>query len=126
MPFPEVYFSIPPCAASMAFYHYAKILLLLDELEDNSQIHSSSGARLRHYRETSREINYHCRETCAIAVGRPPGSVRMHLIRPLILAGQCLENVEERKFVAELLMEIDMDVGVPTEQAAKQLLAELG
>ena len=124
MPFPEVYFSIPACAASVQFYHFARILLLLDELQDNSQNQSSTSSCLRHYREVSRKINSHCREICAIAVGRPPNSVRIHLPQPLFLAGQCLEDVEERKCVVELLREIERDIGWATEYRAKQLLAE--
>lgn len=124
MPFPELYFSIPACAASIQFYHFARILLLLDELQDNSQDQSSTSNRLRHYREVSRKINSHCREICAIAVGRPPGSVRIHMPQPLFLAGQCLEDAEERKYVVELLREIERDTGWATEYRAKQLLAE--
>lgn len=124
MPFPEVYFSIPACAASIQFYHFARILLLLDELQDNSQDQSSTSNRLRHYREVSRKINSHCREICAIAVGRPPGSVRIYMPQPLFLAGQCLEDMEERKCVVELLREIERDLGWATEYRAKQLLAE--
>jgi hypothetical protein len=124
MPFPEVYFSIPACAASIQFYHFARILLLLDELQDDSPNQSSTSNRLRHYREVSRKINSHCREICAIAVGRPPGSVRIHMPQPLFLAGQCLEDVEERKCVVELLREIERDTGWATEYRAKQLLAE--
>ena len=124
MPFPELYFSIPACAASVQFYHFARILLLLDELQDNSHDQSSTSNRLRHYRDVSRKINSHCREICAIAVGRPQGSVRIHMPQPLFLAGQCLEDLEERKCVVELLREIERDTGWATEYRAKQLQAE--
>ncbi len=124
MPFPELYFSITACAASIQFYHFARIILLLDELQDDSRDQASTSNRLRHYREVSRKINSHCREICAIAVGRPPGSVRMHMPQPLFLAGQCLEDLEERKCVVELLREIERDTGWATEYRAKQLQAE--
>jgi hypothetical protein len=124
MPFPELYFSIPACAASIQYYHFSRILLLLDELQDDSQNPFSTSNRLRHYREVSRKISSHCREICAIAVGRPPGSVRMHMPQPLFLSGQCLEDLEERKSVVELLREIERDTGWATEYRAKQLEAE--
>jgi hypothetical protein len=124
MPFPELYYSTPSCAASIHFYHFARILLLLDELQDDSQNQPSTSNRLRHYREVSKKINSHCREICAIAVGRPPGSVRIHIPQPLFLAGQCLEDMEERKCVIELLREIERDTGWATEYRAKQLVAE--
>jgi hypothetical protein len=124
MPFPELYFSISACAASIQYYHFARILLLLDELQDDTQNQASTSNRLRHYRDVSRKINSHCQEICAIAVGRPPGSVRMHMPQSLFLSGQCLEDFEERRCVVELLREIERDTGWATEYRAKQLETE--
>lgn len=121
--FAEVFYSLPCCSVTMQHYHFAQIILLLHQPRDDS---NSFRDRLRQYREIPEKIVHHSREICANALGRPPGHVRIHMLQPLFVAGQCLESSEERKVIIGLLRGIETDLGWATEYRVKELLGEWG
>jgi hypothetical protein len=121
--FAEVSYSVPLCSVTIQHYHFAQIILLLHQLREDS---NSVRDRLRRYREILEKIAYHSLEICAIALGRPPGYVQIHMLQPLFVAGQCLESSEERKVIVELLRGIETDLGWTTEYRVKELLEEWG
>jgi hypothetical protein len=119
----EMFYSIPLCAVTMQHYHFARIILLLHKPRGLS---SSVREQLQEVREIPDKIKYHSREICGIALGRPPGYVRIHMLQPLFLAGQCLEEQEERKIILGILRGIELDLGWAAEYRVKELLAEWG
>lgn len=121
--FAEVFYSIPLCSVTMQHYHFAQIILLLHMPRETS---ASVMDQLRSYRAVPEKIAYHSREICAIALGRPPAHVRIHMLQPIFLAGQCLEGLQERKVILELLRNIETDLGWATEYRVQELLKEWG
>lgn len=122
-PFPEIYFSIPMCAASIQHYHFACILLLLNQ--PNESLPSQSiGERLRGYRQISKEVDRHVRAICGIALANPPGAVRIHMLQSLYLAGLCLGRREEQQIIVDLLRGIEAELGWLTAYQVHQLKTE--
>ena len=126
IPFPELYYNVPICAATMQHYHFARILLLLNQLPNAESSRDPMLGHLRGYRRVSKELDSHVREICGIALARPPGAVRIHMLQPLYLAGLIVEGEEERRLVLELLHEIEEDLGWATQHRIQALRAEWG
>ena len=116
----EIYFSIPMYAASIQHYHFACIILLLNQPTESLQ-GQTIGDRLRRYRQISEKVDHHAREICGIALANPPGAVRIHMLQPLYLAGFCLEHREERQTISDLLRGIEADLGWVTGYRVDQL-----
>ncbi len=125
-PFSEVWYSIPMCASTMQSYHMAQILLLINKPHESTARRSTVANRLQSYRSIEPEIRYHSHEICGIALSRPEGSVRIHQLQPLFVAGQCLTEPRERRVILELLRSIEADLGWATEYRVQQLLHEWG
>jgi hypothetical protein len=121
--FSEMFYSIPLCAVTVQHYHFARIILLLHKPRG---VLPSVREQLQEVREIPEKIKYHSREICGIALGRPPGYVRIHMLQPLFMSGQCLEKVEERKIILDILRGIELDLGWATECRVKELLADWG
>ncbi|KAJ9202683.1 putative C6 finger domain protein [Paecilomyces variotii] len=124
LPFPEIFYSLPICAATMQHFHFARIALLLNRPPDVVSSASTARDRLQGFREVTKEVEHRCREICGIALGRPEGAVRIHMVQPLFVAGQCLENPEERQIIIDLLRGIEADFGWSTDYRIKQLQAD--
>lgn len=124
LPFPEIFYSLPICAATMQHFHFARIALLLNRPPDVVSGASTARDRLQGFREVTKEVEHRCREICGIALGRPAGAVRIHMVQPLFVAGQCLENPEERQIIIDLLRGIEADFGWATDYRIKQLQAD--
>ncbi|KAI9724777.1 MAG: hypothetical protein M1812_000053 [Candelaria pacifica] len=122
----EIWYSIPMCASTMQSYHMARILLLINKPQESTARRSTVAKRLQSYRNIESDILYHSREICGIALSRPEGSVRIHSLQPLFVAGQCLTESHERKIVLNMIRSIETDLGWATEYRVKQLLAEWG
>ncbi|KAH8807643.1 hypothetical protein F5884DRAFT_900006 [Xylogone sp. PMI_703] len=128
--FSEIFYSFPSCAATMQHYYFARLLILLHS-PLTAATHKSgkapvAGERLQQYRDFSREVDFCCQEICGIALGRPEGAVRIHMVQPLFVAGQCMEHREQRRIVISLLQGIELDTGWETGYRVRQLLAEWG
>lgn len=123
LPFPEVIYSLPTCAASMQQYHFGRIALLLNRPPDIVSAPSTAFDRLQGYRETTKEVEYFCRELCGIALGRPHAEIRVHMIPILFAVGQCLESAEEHRIIVDLLRGIEADFGWATDYVVQNLQA---
>lgn len=121
--FAEIFYSIALCAVTMQQYHFARILMLLHKPREAS---TSVRSQLRSYREIPEKIVYHSREICAIALGRPSGYAQIHMVQPLFVAGQCLEDRAERVVILDLLRGIETDMGWATGYRVTELLKEWG
>ncbi|KAJ6084220.1 hypothetical protein N7486_011020 [Penicillium sp. IBT 16267x] len=86
-PIPEILYGRPACAAAIRHYHFGRIALLLNQPTDPIN---------------SLKVEFHAREICGIALGRPPDSVRIFMIPILFAVGQCLENPGEHGLVTNL------------------------
>ncbi|GAD92934.1 C6 finger domain protein, putative [Paecilomyces variotii No. 5] len=124
LPFPEIFYSLPICAATMQHFHFARMALLLNRPPDVVSGATTARDRLQGFREVTKEVEHRCREICGIALGRPEGAVRIHMVQPLFVAGQCLENPEERQIIIDLLRGIEADFGWSTDYRIKQLQAD--
>ena len=121
VPFPEVFHSLPTCAAGMQQYHFGRMALLLNRPTDAVSAPSTAFDRLQDYREITKEVEHRCREICGIALGRPRGEVRIHMVPLLFAVGQCLESEEERQVIMNLLRGVEADLGWATEYAIQKL-----
>lgn len=120
---PEIFYGRPACAAAIQHYHFGRIALLLNQPTDPINSLSTSFDRLRGYREVSREVEFHSREICGIALGWPPDAVRIFMIPILFAVGQCLENPDEHVLITKLLRSVEEDLGWATDSTIQKLQA---
>ncbi|KAJ5631491.1 transcriptional regulator family: Fungal Specific TF [Penicillium longicatenatum] len=122
-PIDQIFYGRPGGAAAIQHYHFGRIALLLNQPTDPINSLSTSFDRLRGYWEVSREVEFHIREICGIALGRPPDAVRIFMIPTLFAVGQCLENPGEHALVTYLLSSVEMDLGWATDYTIQRLQA---
>ncbi|TVY49400.1 hypothetical protein LCER1_G007742 [Lachnellula cervina] len=122
--FSEIWYSIPMCASTMQSYHMARTVLLINKPHESTARRSTLSNRLHSYRSIELEVRHHSHEICGIALGRPEGSVRIHQVQPLFVAGQCLTDSRERRVLLELLRGVENDLGWATDYRVQQLLKE--
>ncbi|KAJ5220555.1 hypothetical protein N7468_009759 [Penicillium chermesinum] len=122
LPFPETLFSSSTCAAAMQHYHFGRIALLLNRPENDSPSLGSSFDRLKRYREVTKEVEFRCREVCSIALGRPHGAVRVHMIPLLFGVGKCIEGSTERRTILDILHGVTRDLGLRTASMINMLV----
>lgn len=101
--FPEIWYSIPMCASTMQSYHMARTILLINQPQESSARRSTLSGRFYSYGQVRREVRHHVHEICGIALGRPDGSVRIHQVQALFVAGQCMEDERERRVLLGML-----------------------
>ncbi|KAE8148903.1 hypothetical protein BDV25DRAFT_157310 [Aspergillus avenaceus] len=123
MPFPEIFYSLTSCAATMQQYHFGRLALSLNRPPDAVSGPSTAFDRLQGYRELMKETDYRCREICGIALGRPKNAARVCTVPILFAVGQCFENPEERQIVVGLLRGIEADLGWETSFRVEKLHA---
>ncbi|KAG4027485.1 hypothetical protein MFRU_029g00090 [Monilinia fructicola] len=124
--FPEIWYSIPMCGSTMQSYHFTRILLLINKPHESTTKRTTVSNRLHSYRSIEMEARYHSHEICGMALGRPEGSVRIHQVQALFVAGQCLTDTKERKVILDLLRGIETDLGWATDYRVKQLVKDWG
>ena len=122
--FPEIWYSIPMCASTMQSFHMARVLLLVNKPHESTAHRSTVASRLSSYRTIDAEVRHHSHEICGIALGRPEGSVRIHQVQPLFVAGQCMHGNRERRIVLDILRDIEADLGWATDYRIRQLLKD--
>ncbi|KAJ8065820.1 hypothetical protein OCU04_006483 [Sclerotinia nivalis] len=122
--FPEIWYSIPMCGSTMQSYHFTRILLLINKPHESTTKRTTVSNRLHSYRSIEMEVRHHSHEICGIALGRPEGSVRIHQVQPLFIAGQCLTETKERKVILDLLKDIEIDLGWATDYRVQQLVKD--
>ncbi|KAL4914963.1 hypothetical protein BDW62DRAFT_189406 [Aspergillus aurantiobrunneus] len=121
MPFPEIFYSLPSCAAAMQQYHFGRLALSLNRPSDDIAGPSTAFDRLQGYRDLTKEVDHRCREICGIALARPQSGVRVQMITLLYAVGQCLEKPEEKLIVVDLLRGIEADLGWSTASQVQKL-----
>ncbi|OQE21077.1 hypothetical protein PENSTE_c012G00225 [Penicillium steckii] len=119
--FPEMVFGLPSCASAIQHYHFGRIALLLNQPTDPINSLSVSFDRLHGYREVTKEVEFHVREICGVALGRPQNAVRLPMIPILYAVGQCLVSPHERQILVELLQDVEKDLAWPTNYAIQLL-----
>lgn len=124
--FDEIWYSMPMCASTMQAYHMARILLIINRPHESTQRRSTVHMRLNSYRSIENEVRDRSHKIVAIALGRPEGSVRIHQVQALFVAGQCLLEDGERRVVVDLLRGIERDLGWATDYRVRQLIKEWG
>ncbi|KAL7930199.1 hypothetical protein V8C35DRAFT_313787 [Trichoderma chlorosporum] len=115
--FDEILFPSAVSAATLSYYHFARILLLLAKPTDQS----NPQAMLLYYREILADIEDHCTKICGIAAARPGPAARIHSVLPLFLAGECLVEPRLRTAVVQLLQDVEADTGWPTASYINRL-----
>ncbi|KAB8256297.1 hypothetical protein BDV32DRAFT_97146 [Aspergillus pseudonomiae] len=123
LPFPEIFYGLTSCAATMQQYHFGRLALSLNRPPDAVSGPSTAFDRLQGYRELMKETEYRVREICGIALGRPRSAARVYTIPLLFAVGQCFENPEERQIVVDLLRGIEADLGWETSVRIQKLQA---
>lgn len=125
---PETWFSSETCAIAMAFYHMAKILLLVNQPQEGffaMQPHKRD--LLGTYNALQRSLNHHVMEILPIAYGMSSATVvQKYMLQPLYVAGRCLSSWDERQIVIERLRYIEGALGLATEYRVKCLAEEWG
>ena len=114
------------CASTMQSYHMARTILLMNRPHESTARRSTLSDRLHSYRTIEKEVRYHSHEICGIALGRPEGSVRIHQVQPLFVAGQCLTESRERRIILDLLRGIESDLGLGNRLSRKATIKSGG
>ncbi|GAD92226.1 conserved hypothetical protein [Paecilomyces variotii No. 5] len=124
----ECWFPTNTCAIAMAFYHMARILLLVKQPRELflSKGLGNQADLLDSYNSLQHQLHCHSMKIISIARGMPSNAVRKYLIQPLYVTGRCLTDSTERQEVLYLLDQIEADVGIFTEYRKKDLLKEWG
>ncbi|RAH86776.1 hypothetical protein BO86DRAFT_73044 [Aspergillus japonicus CBS 114.51] len=111
----ESWYASDTCAIAMAFYHMARIVLLIHQPQDvflqQSRNHTDL---LRSYTGLQQGLRRHAMEIVPISRGMPSDVVQKYLIQPLYMAGRCLGEPKERQEVLAILLSIDDNLGVFT------------
>ncbi|EXJ86548.1 hypothetical protein A1O3_03501 [Capronia epimyces CBS 606.96] len=123
--FTRIFFSVPMCAAALQLYHFAQILLLLNQPVDESDTRNLAN-RIRMFRKVSEESEHHSRQICGIALGKPPPAVARQMVHSLYLAGLCFEEKDDRVVVVELLKNIERETGATTAHRVRELREQWG
>ncbi|KIX10452.1 uncharacterized protein Z518_01535 [Rhinocladiella mackenziei CBS 650.93] len=123
--FTRLFFSVPMCAAALQLYHFAQILLLLNQPVDESDSRNLAN-RIRMFRTVSEESEHHSRQICGIALGKPPPAVSRQMVHSLYLAGLCFEEKDDRLVVLELLHNIEKETGCSTAHRVRDLRQQWG
>ncbi|RVX68088.1 hypothetical protein B0A52_08227 [Exophiala mesophila] len=123
--FVRLYYSVPLCAAALQLYHFAQILLVLNQPVDEKDA-KHLAKRLQMFRKVSEESEHHSRRICGIALGKPPPAVSRQMVHSLYLAGVCFEEDQDRKVVVDLLHNVEKDTGLSTAQRLKDLREQWG
>ncbi|EXJ80333.1 hypothetical protein A1O1_08477 [Capronia coronata CBS 617.96] len=123
--FTRIFFSVPMCAAALQLYHFAQILLLLNQPVDESDTRNLAN-RIRMFRKVSEESEHHSRQICGIALGKPPPAVARQMVHSLYLAGLCFEAKDDRMVVIELLKNIERETGASTAHRVRELREQWG
>lgn len=123
--FTRLFFSVPMCAAALQLYHFAQILLLLNQPVDESDTRHIAN-RIRMFQKVSEESEHHSRQICGIALGKPPPAVSRQMVHSLYLAGLCFQGKDDRMVVLELLGNIEKETGCSTAHRVRDLRKEWG
>lgn len=122
----EIWYGMPMCAATMQSYHMARAILLVNRPQESTVRRTTLSERLHSYRTIESQVRYHSMEILGIALGRPPDTVKVHMVQPLFVAGQCLTGDFERRTIITQLRIIEEDLGWATEYRVTQLLKAWG
>ena len=122
--FSKLFFSIPLCAAALQLFHFAKILLILNQ--PMLQGDGNPAKRLRAFRNASEDSVFHSRQICGIALGRPSPSVQRQMVQSLYLAGLCFEAQIDQDVVLRVLRDIEASTGCSTRSQIEALEVEWG
>ncbi|RAK94970.1 uncharacterized protein BO80DRAFT_369917, partial [Aspergillus ibericus CBS 121593] len=123
----ETWFSSDTCAIAMAFYHMARMVLLINRpLELFLQQLPHQPDLLATYRALQDGLRHHASEIIPIAHGMPSAVVRKYLLQPLYVAGRCLQDISDRRSLLAILGPIDDDLGAFTDYRKRDLCEEWG
>ena len=123
----ETWFSSDTCAIAMAFYHMARMVLLIHRpVELFLQQQPPQLDLLVTYRSLQESLRHHASEIIPIAHGMPSDVVRKYLLQPLYVAGRCLQDSSDRKSLLAILGQIDDDLGAFTDYRKRDLCEEWG
>ena len=124
--FEQVWFPQSWVAATMAHYHMARILLLLNKPHESTARRSTLGTRFESMTAISEETVRHCYQIIGISLTTPDSAAFIHLTQPLFVAGHCLTNTRERLIVIDHLRAIQRNLGWSTDDRLQQLYEQWG
>ena len=118
----EVWYSCPLIAVAAALHHMAQILLLVNAPITTDIRNQRELLRASHLLQA--KLRHHAAEVFAIALGKQKDPVRLHLLQPLFVAGQCLTEREDRIFLIKLIRALETDLGLMSEYRVSDLITE--
>lgn len=111
----------------MAFYHMARILLLVNQhQEEFLATQPYKGDLLETCNALQLNLSHYVVEIIPIAHGMSNTTVQEYMLQPLYIAGRCLSSWNERQIVIENLRHIEGTLGLATEYRVKCLAEEWG
>jgi hypothetical protein len=126
----EAWFTSSVLAMAAIYFHTIMILLLRSMPNENLSTLSTrpngppDWMSICH--SLQQDITDHARKLISIAVGVPQYSVKVHMLQPLYIAGQCLSDDCGRKRLVELLEEMEWETGIATGYRVQELVREWG
>ncbi|KAJ5110648.1 hypothetical protein N7532_001183 [Penicillium argentinense] len=121
----ETWLSSETCAVAMAFYHMARIVLIINQPQEIFiTAQKKPGDLLSTYKVLHENLTHHANEILPIAHGMPNITVQKYLVQPLYVSARCFLGWNERITVIELLRNIQASLGLATEYRVKDLAEE--
>lgn len=124
----ETWFSKSTCAVAIAYYHMARMLLLIQQPSSLTLAgNSGKGSHfdlLHAYRSVQEEMRRHAKQVISIALGMPYNMAMIYMIQPLYVSGRCLTNISEQERLVNILQSIQMNFGCSTEYRIRDLCAD--
>ncbi|KAL2825733.1 hypothetical protein BDW59DRAFT_69656 [Aspergillus cavernicola] len=123
----EIWFTSDLSAITLAFYHMARIILLIHRpMELFIQQSRSQDDILSTYNTLQHGLRQHAIEIIPIMHAMPSETVRKYMLQPLYVAGRSLIDDKERRALLQILRDMADDFGLFTDYRIKDLCEEWG
>lgn len=122
----ETWYSSDLAAASLLYYHMARLLLLIHQPADVVFPRAQGPDLLQVLRQVEDKLRFHTSEVVAIFRGTLCDPVKLRAIQPLYVAGRCCKENGDKRTIVRSLQSVQDSLGVTTEYRVNELLQEWG
>ncbi|KAL4785015.1 hypothetical protein BJX76DRAFT_325780 [Aspergillus varians] len=123
----EIWFESDICAITLAFYHMARMIMLINRPINLLVQQSRDGNDLLGtYNTLQQDLRKHAMEIIPMMHAIPSETVRKYMLQPLYVAGRSLTDDLERRSLLRILRAMGDDFGLFTDYRIQDLCEEWG
>lgn len=122
----EIWFANDISAITIAFYHMARMILLVNRPMEVFSRDTCGHEDLERYSTLQHDLQKHAMEIIPIMNAMPSETVQKHMLQPLYVAGRCLIDDQERQGLLRILSGMSDDFGLFTDYRMRDLCQEWG